>query len=66
MNSESIIVYRSRAEQIQDEFWWGLVEDNPNFFAWVFGIFFGAILLFIVGLFIYTMYEHFKPNRRRW
>ncbi len=63
MNSESIIVYRSKAEQIQDEFWWGLVEDNPNFFAWVFGIFFGAILLFIVRIFIYTIYARFWKRR---
>lgn len=66
MSSESIIVYRSRTEQLQDEFWWSLVEDNPTFFAWVFGSFLGVILLWIVGVFIYTLYHFVKPKRRRW
>jgi hypothetical protein len=59
MNNESIIIYRSKAEQMQDEFMFNLMQDHPNLAMYVFG----AILLFIIGIFAYVIYSHITFSR---
>ena len=47
-SSNSIVVYRSRAEQMQDEAWMDLVNNHPEVVLWGFGIFVALALLVIV------------------
>jgi len=65
MNNESIIIYRSKAEQMQDEFIFNLVfnlmQDHPNLAMYVFG---APILLFIISIFAYVIYSHITFSRK--
>ena len=60
MKNEPIIIYRSKAEQMQEEFMFNLMQDHPNLAMCVFG----AILLFIIGIFAYVIYSHITFSRK--
>jgi hypothetical protein len=60
MNNEPIIIYRSKAEQMQEEFMFNLMQDHPNLVMYVFG----AILLFIISIFAYVIYSHITFSRK--
>jgi hypothetical protein len=60
MNNKPIIIYRSKAEQMQDEFMFNLMQDHPNLAMYVFGV----ILLFIISIFAYVIYSHITFSRK--
>lgn len=56
-NTQSIIIYRSRAEQERDEF----LQEHPEIFLGVFGVIF-LVVLFGVGQGIYRNWQ----SKRFW
>lgn len=67
--NDSVVVYRSRIEQMQDEYWMNFLENNPEIILWGSSIFTGFfILFFLTVLFLvirsfYRMSRPFKKNR---
>lgn len=60
-NHQSMIVYRSRGEQMRDEFWY----NHPEFVVYAFyalGIF---IALYSFALIFQNLYDRFKGYRRK-
>lgn len=67
--NNSIVVYRSEIERMQDEFWMNFMAENAAWFQYVIMAFFGFIILFFLGVFVFTIYnifkEHFRHKRRQ-
>lgn len=63
--NDSIIVYRSRSEQLIDGAWWSLVESNPEAFLLLYNLFILAIISTVVWFFSYTIYHLFHNRAKR-
>lgn len=59
--TDSVIIYRSRAEQAREEFWFNLVESYPTFFVGLFWILF----VLVVTTIAYNTAKKCFPNKRR-
>lgn len=67
MNNNSIVVYHSEMERMQDEFWMDFLSSNASWLQYVYMAFFGAILLFFFAVFctiIYNTFSMFKSRKR--
>lgn len=60
MNNNSIVVYRSEMERMQDEFWMDFMSSNASWMQYVIMAFFGFVILFILGVFCTVIYNMFK------
>lgn len=60
MNNNSIVVYRSEMERMQDEFWIDFMSSNASWMQYVIMAFFGLVILFILGVFCTIIYNMFK------
>ena len=60
MNNNSIVVYRSEMERMQDEFWMDFMSSNASWMQYVIMAFFGLVILFILGVFCTVIYNMFK------
>lgn len=56
MIAESIVVYRSKMEQMQDEFWVEFVSQHPEIILIILGIVFTCFLVAIIGSFFRRRY----------
>jgi hypothetical protein len=64
--NDSVIVYRSRAEQATDELLWSVVENNPQFFLRFFWVFLGLIIGFVVFIMFKTARSYFVDKKKPW
>lgn len=60
MNNNSIVVYRSEIERMQDEFWMDFMSSNAPWMQYVIMAFFGLVILFTLGIFCTVIYNMFK------
>lgn len=60
MNNNSIVVYRSEMERMQDEFWIDFMSSNASWMQYVIMAFFGFFSLLFVIIFCTTIYNMFK------
>lgn len=63
MNSNSIVVYRSEMERMQDEFWMDFMSSNASWMQYVIIAFFSFLILFILGVFCTVIYNMFKSHK---
>lgn len=64
--NDSIVIYRSKMEQMQDEYWMSVMENNPEIVFWSSIIFFGFfILIFLLILFPIIKSFFFSPFGKR-
>lgn len=59
--TQTVIVYRNRWEQQQDEFWFKFMDQHPE----VGMAFMGVILALVVGFFVKVAWDVFKSDRYR-
>lgn len=59
----SVIVYRSRFEQQNDEFWFDLFNNNPDMIIGIGKVLIGAISGWLGFLFCAHIYHRFKPKQ---
>ena len=64
MNNNSIVVYRSEMERMQDEFWMDFMASNASWMQYVCMAFFGLLILSILGVFCTVIYSRFKSRKR--
>lgn len=63
MAQDSVIVYRSKTEQIQDEFWAGVMQEHPEYFLILPGLFFLVIAAGLIWHWI-SILRHRRDMRR--
>jgi hypothetical protein len=64
--NDSVIVYRSRAEQATDELLWSVVENNPQFFLKLFGVFVGATVILMIFIAVKTFLAFRDSKKKPW
>lgn len=59
-NSNSIVIYHSEMERMQDEFWMEFMASNAHWMQYVIGGVFVLLVLFIFSIFCTTIYNMIK------
>lgn len=59
MKNESIVVYRSEFERMQDEYWMDFFSNNAEWMVWIPTILFGILF---VSVFFMVFKSIFKKN----
>jgi hypothetical protein len=62
--NDSVIVYRSRAEQATDELLWSVVENNPQFFLRLFEVFVGVTVILMIFIAVKTFLA-FRASKKK-
>ncbi len=63
MNSNSIVVYRSEIERMQDEFWMDFLSSNASWLQYIFIAFYIFVACFTFSMFCYVIYNMFKSRK---
>lgn len=63
--NDSIVVYNSRMEQMQDEYWMEFIENQPELILWANIIFFSILALFFMVIAFKALLTFLKLNKNR-
>jgi len=63
--NDSIVVYNSRMEQMQDEYWMEFMENHPELILWANAIFFSILALFFMVIAFKVLLTFLKLNKNR-
>lgn len=62
--NDSVVIYRSKMEQMSDEYWMSFLENNAEVLIWLPTVFFGIVLMFILFIAGLTFKNYFKINKK--
>ena len=64
MNNNSIVVYRSEMERMQDEFWMEFMQSNASWLQYIYMAIFGVFALVALFIFYNVVKGFFKTHKR--